>query len=142
MEVYTPTFPLPTILYRSTRKGFTTYKHVTSLLRNTPWPTMQDGSALFFNKVTAKGNFIFSIAVSKGDLLQPRNPFGRAPRSRSRVTSLCSSSTSDSMRRSSGTHEASHSKAIPLDVLFAAVPRYRNLSFFHSFFSDASFTRY
>ena len=108
---------------------------------NIPCPTIQDGSALFLNKVTANGNFIFSMAACSGGLLHPRSPSGKAPRWRKSVTSLCSSSTSESMRRSRGTHVASHSKAIPLDVLCPVVPRYRNLSFFHSFFSDASFTR-
>ena len=41
---------------------------------------MQDGSALFLNKVTAKGNFMFSIAVCRGGLLHPRGPSGTAPR--------------------------------------------------------------
>lgn len=45
------------------------------------------------------------------------------------------------MRSSKRTQEASHSIAIPLDVSFAVVPRYKNRSSFHSKFLDASFTR-
>ena len=107
---------------------------------NMPWPTMQDGSALLLSRVTAIGNFIISIATKSGALPQPRNPVGDAPRWRRSMTSVCRSWTSDWIRRSRGTQaaqEASQSWARPLDVLLAAVPRKRNLSLFHSPFSDA-----
>ena len=114
----------------------------TSLFMNIPCPTMHEGSAWFLNKITAKGNFLISIATNKGGLLHSFKPFGKAPRRRRRETRLCISSTFDSMRRSKGTREASHSKHTPLAALLAAEPRYRNLSFFHSFLTVASFTRY
>jgi len=113
----------------------------TSLLMNVSLPVTQEGSALFRNNVTAIGNFINSIADNSGGRLQPFNPSGKAPHSKRRETSLCRSLTSDSMRSSKGTHEASHLIAIPLDVSFAVVPRYKNCSSFHSRFLDASFTR-
>ena len=108
---------------------------------NVSLPVTQEGSALFRNNVTAIGNFINSIADNSGGRLQPFNPSGKAPHSKRRETSLCRSLTSDSMRSSKGTHEASHLIAIPLDVSFAVVPRYKNCSSFHSRFLDASFTR-
>ena len=114
----------------------------TSLFMNIPCPTMHEGSAWFLNKITAIGNFLISIATNKGGLLHSFKPFGKAPRRRRSGTRLCKSSTFDSMRRSKGTHEASHSKHTPLAALLAAEPRYRNLSFFHSFLTVASFTRY
>ena len=114
----------------------------TSLFMNIPCPTMHEGSAWFLNKITAIGNFLLSIATNKGGLLHSFKPFGRAPLRRRSGTRLCKSSTFDSMRRSNGTHEASHSKHTPLAALLAAKPRYRNLSFFHSFLTVASFTRY
>lgn len=108
---------------------------------NISLPMTQEGSALFRNNVTAIGNFINAIAVNSGGRLQPFNPSGKAPHSKRRETSLCRSLTSDSMRSSKGTQEASHSIAIPLDGSFAVVPRYKNRSSFHSRFLDASFTR-
>ena len=114
----------------------------TSLFMNIPCPTMHEGSAWFLNKITAIGNFLISIATNKGGLLHSFKPFGKASRRRRSGTRLCKSSTFDSMRRSKGTHEASHSKHTPLAALLAAEPRYRNLSFFHSFLTVASFTRY
>lgn len=114
----------------------------TSLFMNIPCPTMHEGSAWFLNKITAIGNFLISIATNKGGLLHSFKPFGKAPRRRRSGTRLCKSSTFDSMRRSKGTHEASHSKHTPLAALLVAEPRYRNLSFFHSFLTVASFTRY
>ena len=114
----------------------------TSLFMNIPCPTIHEGSAWFLNKITANGNLLISIATNKGGLLHSFKPFGRAPRRRRSGTRLCKSSTFDSMRRSNGTHEASHSKHTPLAALLAAEPRYRNLSFSHSFLTVASLTRY
>ena len=112
----------------------------TSLFIYIPCPTMHEGSAWFLNNVTAKGNFLISIAANRGGLLHSFKPSGKAPRWRRWKTRLCKSSTFDSMRRSKGTHEASHSKHTPLAAIFAE-PRNNNLSFIHSFLSDASLTR-
>ena len=116
-------------------------KSRTSLFMKIPWPTMQAESALFLNRVTASGKFIISMAAKSGGLAQARSPSAEALRCRRTLTRLCTSSKFDSIRRSRGTYEASHSLAGPLDDVFGALPRYRNLSFFQSFFSVASFTR-
>ena len=113
----------------------------TSLFIYIPCPTMHEGSAWFLNNVTAKGNFLISIAANRGGLLHSFKPSGKAPRCRRWKTRLCKSLTLDSMRRSKGTHEASQSKHTPVAAILAAEPRNKNLSFFHSFLSDASLTR-
>ena len=110
----------------------------TSLLIKISLPTMQHGSALFLNKVTATRNFLFSMATRRGGHLQSRNPSGRAPCCKRCPASLSRSSISYSaIRRSKGTNEASHSKAIPLDL----VPRNKKWRFFQLDFSVASFTK-
>lgn len=116
-------------------------KSRTSLFMKIPRPTMQAESALFLNRVTASGKFIISMAAKSGGLAQPRSPSAEALHCRRALTRLCTSSTFDSIRRSRGTYEASHSIASPLDDAFGALPRYKNLSLFQSFFSVASFTR-
>ena len=110
----------------------------TSLLIKISLPTMQHGSALFLNKVTATRNFIISMATRRGGHLRFRNPSGWAPcRKRCPVSLSRSSISYSAIRRSKGTNEASHSKAIPLYF----VPRYKKWSFFQSDFSFASFTK-